>query len=196
MPADAGTLVVPGHGTVFTAPKNTPMPTAGPSAFGLNAAPTGWVNIGHTSQENMVSFSTDGGDATALSTWLQDNVRTIYAATSWSLGINALQLDKPNLDLAFNGEVDEDGGYIVPGSNGGLEMALFVLAVDTTGKLGFYIPNTSTKLGDSPSFDTENFLELPLSSSIQAADEAVIPALADGRGGIMKIYPPKALEAA
>lgn len=198
MVADSGTLFIPGHGTVFRAPANTPMPAAGPSAFTLNGTPpTGWTNLGHTSKENTMSFSTDGGDATVLDTWLQDGVRTIYASTSWTFGINALQLDKPSLDLAFNGAVDaEDGGYIIPASNGGLENALFVLAQDTTGALGFYLPNTSTKLGDSPVVDTENFFELPLASSIQAASEDVIPALSDGRAGIMKLYPPKALAAA
>lgn len=198
MAADAGTLFIPGHGTVFRAPANTPMPAAGPTAFTLGSTvPTGWTSLGHTSTENMISFTTDGGDATVLNTWLQDAVRTIYAATNWSLGINALQMDKPTLDLAFNGAVDaEDGGYIIPAANGGLENALFVLAKDTTASLGFYIPNTSTKLGDSPVFDTENFTELPLLSSIQAADPDVIPPLADGRAGIMKLYPPKTLVAA
>ena len=196
MAADAGTLFVPGHGTVFRAPANTPMPADGPSAFTLSSAPTGWTSLGHTSKENLMSFSTDGGDATVLDTWQQDAVRTIYASTNWTFGINALQIDKPTLDLAFNGAVDTDGGYIIPGTNGGLENALFVLAQDTTGSLGFYIPNTSTKLGDSPVVDTENFFELPLSSSIQAASDDVIPALTDGRAGIMKLYPPKALVAA
>jgi hypothetical protein len=198
MAADAGTLFIPGHGTVFRAPANTPMPEAGPTAFTLGSTvPTGWTSLGHTSKENMISFSTDGGDATVLDTWLQDAVRTIYASVNWTLGINALQLDKPTLDLAFNGAVDaDDGGYIIPASNGGLENALFVLAQDTTASLGFYIPNTSTKLGDSPVFDTENFTELPLSSSIQAADADVIPPLADGRAGLMKLYPPKTLVAA
>lgn len=198
MAADAGTLFIPGHGTVFRAPANTPMPEAGPTAFSLGSTvPTGWTSLGHTSKENMISFSTDGGDARVLDTWLQDAVRTIYASVNWTLGINALQLDKPTLDLAFNGAVDsDDGGYIIPASNGGLENALFVLAQDTTASLGFYIPNTSTKLGDSPVFDTENFTELPLSSSIQAAAANVIPPLADGRAGLMKLYPPKTLIAA
>jgi hypothetical protein len=196
MAADSGALFIPGHGTVFTAAVNTPMPQAGASAFHLTGnAPTGWTNIGHTSQKNMVSFSIDGGDATKLDTWLQDGVRTVYAATDWSLGINSLQLDRANLDLAFNGGVDTDGSYIVPGTNSGLDIALFVLATDTTGNLGFYIPNTSTKLSDSPSFDTADFLELPLTASILAADVAQIPALPDGRTGIMKIYPPETLTA-
>lgn len=189
MTADATALVIPGHGTVYKAPANTAMPTGGLSAFTLaGTPPTGWVSLGHTSVDNTVAFGIDGGDATVLNTWLQDGVRTVYAATNWSLTVNALQVDEDNLDLAFNGAFDTDDGYIVPGSNTGTSTALFVLCQDGTGQLGFYIPNTSTKLGDAPSIDTAKFFEMPLSASILSADVASIPALPDGRPGIMKVY--------
>lgn len=187
---DSNALVVPGRGTVFTAPTNTVMPTGGLSAFTLTGTtPTGWTNIGHTSSDNLVSFSIDGGDATVLRTWLQEAVRTIYDASSWSLSINAMQFDKPTLDLAFNGGfTGTNNGYTVPGTNGGVSTALFVLCQDSTAAVGFYIPNTTTKLGDSPVFDTANFIELPLSSQILSASTTAIPALADGRTGIMQIF--------
>jgi hypothetical protein len=186
---DASALVVPGHGTVFKAAKNTILPTGGLSAFTLTGTPpTGWANVGHTSSDNMVSFSIDGGDATVLRTWLQDAVRTIYDSVAWSLSINALQFDKPTLDLAFNGGFDANGGYTVPGQNGGTEAGLFVLCQDTTASVGFYIPNTTVKLGDSPSFDTANFIELPLSAQILTAASTAIAPLADGRAGIMQIF--------
>ncbi|WP_378144815.1 hypothetical protein ACFJGV_15160 [Cnuibacter sp. UC19_7] len=189
MAGDATTLVVPGHGTVFTAAANTAMPATGLEAFSLaGTPPTGWTSLGHTSKQNTVAFSTDGGDASSLGTWLEDAVRTIYAATNWALTVNGLQVDKPTLDLSFNGGFDEDDGYIVPGSNAGKAVAMFVLCQDGSGQLGFYIPNTSTKLGSAPSIDTENFFELPLSSNILSASTSVIPALPDGRSGIMKIY--------
>lgn len=189
MAGDATTLFVPGHGTVFKAAANTAMPVAGLSAFTLTGTePTGWTSLGHTSTQNTVAFKTDGGDATVLDTWLEDSVRTIYASTQWSLTVNGLQVDENNLDLSFNGEFDDDNGYIVPGSNQGISCALFVLCQDGTGQLGFYIPNTSTKLGDAPSIDTSNFFELPLSASILAAPSSAIPTLTDGRAGIMKVY--------
>jgi hypothetical protein len=187
--ADATTLIVPGHGAIFTSPANTAMPAGGLSAFSLTGSvPTGWTSLGHTSSDDTVAFKLDGGDATQLGTWLQDNVRTVYASTDWSLDISTLQVDKPNLDLAYNGNFDEDDGYIIPGSNVGLDTALFVLCVDGTGKLGFYIPNTSTKLGDSPTIDTEKFFETPLTAAINTADAIAIPPTTDGRPGIMKLY--------
>lgn len=186
---DATTLIIPGHGTVFTADPNTIMPTDGLTAFTLAATPTGWVTLGHTSKKNTIGFKVDGGDATVMDTWEQDAVRTIYAAANWSFTCNTLQVDGPSLDLSFNGWFDTDDGYVVPGQNAGISKALFVLCVDGTGSLGFYIPNTSVKLGDSPVVDPEQFFELPTSASILSADPAAIaPNQTDGRAGIFKIY--------
>lgn len=189
MGANKSATIVPGHGTLFVADANTDMPAGGLDAFALTgAAPAGWINLGHTSKANTAAFSKEGGEKTVLDTWLADNVDVVYSATQWGLGFNSLQVDEDNLNLAFGGFFDADGGYVVPSSNPGQEKAIFLLATDGTGKLGFYIPNTSVAVGDAPSIDTSTFLEIPLSASILTADEDQIPANGDGTPGIMKIY--------
>ncbi|MBN9209355.1 MAG: hypothetical protein J0H96_11915 [Microbacterium ginsengisoli] len=181
-------LIVPGHGTLFIAELDAALPADPLNAFSLKgAAPAGWENIGHTSKDNTAAFKRDGGDATSLDTWLEDNVDTIYAATKWSLGINPLQVDKTNLDLGFNGWIDTDGGYVIPATQDGLDKQLFLLATDGTGKLAFYMPSTTVSIGDAPSIDTTKFFEIPLSASILAAPEEVIAAR-DGKAGLMKVY--------
>lgn len=189
MAVDATAKIVPGHGTLFVADKNTACPADPLTAFTLlGTPPAGWVNIGHTSTDNTAAFTRDGGDKTVLDSWLQDAVGVIYASTNWGLTINPIQVDQLSLDLAFGGSFDDDGGYIIPGSNTGIEKALFLLATDGTGSLGFYIPNNSVTLGDAPSIKTDGFFELPLASSILAADTSVIPAAANGKTAIMKVY--------
>lgn len=189
MAADSTAIIVPAHGTLFVADEDATFPANPLDAFTLTGVPpTGWASLGHTSKDNLPTFNKDGGDPTTLDTWLQDAVRTIYASTSWSLTANALQLDQLGLDLGFNGQFDTDGGYIVAGTNNGLQKQSFLLAQDGTGKLGFWMPNTSVVLGDAPSIDPTKFFELPLSVAINTAPEAKIPALPDGRGGIMKLY--------
>jgi hypothetical protein len=189
MTADSSAIFVPGHGTLFVADDDAAFPANPLDAFSLTGTPpTGWSSLGHTSKDNLPAFATDGGDPTTLDTWLQDAVRTIYASKSWSLTANSLQLDQDNLDLAFNGQTDVDGGYIIAGTNNGLEKQAFLLAQDGTGKLGFWMPNTSVVLGDAPSIDPTKFFELPLSVAINAAPQEKIPALSDGRAGIMKLY--------
>lgn len=188
MAADTTAIFVPGHGTVFVADQSATFPANPLTAFTLTGAPpSGWTNIGHTSKDNTAAFNKDGGDKTTLDTWLGDAVRTIYAATAWSLTIAALQLDQLGLGLAFNGATDTDGGYIVPGSNNGLTKQVYLLATDGVAALGFWIQNGSVLLGDAPSIDPAAFFELPLAISINAADTSKIPAVA-GVPGIMKVY--------
>lgn len=189
MAVNSDALVIPGRATVFHAPLNTAVPANPLADFSVTAdtVATGWMNLGHTSKENTVAFSREGGEATTISTYLADAVRTVYSAVAWTLTIPALQFDQDVLDLAFNGDFDADSGYIIPGAAASTETALFLLFEDGTGKLGFYIPNANVTLGDVPSFNPEAFVELPLSASIQSASSNVIPA-ANGKPGIMKLY--------
>lgn len=182
-------LIVPGNGTLFYAARSVALPTAPLTAFSLTGTPpVGWTNLGHTSKENTAAFSREGGESTAQHTWLMDNVRTIYSATSWGLTIPALQFDGDVLDMAFNGGFDpETGGYIVPGQSAPIETQLFMLMQDNTGKLGFWMPETTVTLGEAPSVNPEAFMELPLTAALNAAPEETIPAV-DGRPGIMEIF--------
>lgn len=189
MAANNKALIVPGNGTLFYAASSAALPATPLEAFNLTGAPpTGWTNLGHTSKANTAAFSREGGEATAQHTWLMDNVRTIYSATSWGLSIPSLQFDADTLDLAFNGDFDDTtGGYIVPGQSAPIETQLFLLMQDNVGKLGFWMPNTTVTLGEAPSVDPEAFMELPLTAAINSAADDVIPGV-DGRPGIMEIF--------
>ena len=190
MAVDATKLLIPGHGTVFQSAANELLPSGDVfEKFTLTGdGPAGWSNLGHTSAQNTISFSREGGEPTTLGTFLADAVRTIYSSYSWSVGIPALQFDEDVLDLAFNGDWDsKTNGYVVPTSSAPVAAGLFLLMQDNTGKLGFWIPNTTVTLGEAPGVDRENFMELPLTASINAADSGVIPA-ANGKPGIMEIF--------
>ncbi|WP_243063186.1 IPT/TIG domain-containing protein [Humibacter sp. RRB41] len=188
MSVDKTKTIVPGHGTFFTADIGATFPENPLTAFTLTGTPpTGWVNVGHTSKDNTAAFTRDGGDKNSLDSWLQDGVVVTYDAVTWSLQVNSLQLDQTNLDLAFDGETDTDGGYIVPASSTGIDKQAFLLGTDGTGSLGFWMPNTNVTLGDDPSIDPTKFFELPLGVSILSADPEVL-AVSDGRAAIMKIF--------
>jgi hypothetical protein len=182
-------IVIPGHGTVFHAPVNTKPGTDPLDEFSLlGGGPTGWTNLGHTSKANTIAFSKDGGEKESLDTFLMDAVRTVYSAQSWGVTIPALQFDEDVLELAFNGDFDETtGGYIVPGSSDAVERALFLFFQDSTGSLGFWIPNTVVTLGEPPSVDPAAFMELPLAASIQSAAAEIIPPV-NGKAGIFEIF--------
>jgi hypothetical protein len=178
-------VILPGRGLPFIAAVDTAAPnyeTMTPAAPG-----TGWEALGHTSRDNNVQLSREGGDATVQGTWWTPAFRTTYADTSWSVTVNSVQVDETTLDLAFNGAIDTDSnGYIVPSTIVAVERALFILVVDGTSRMGLYLPHVSLSIGDSPAFDPTKFFEIPLAASVLDSEEL---------GGIMQWFHP-ALEAA
>lgn len=188
MSANSSSLIIPAHGTVFTAPALTMPPENPLTAFNLQAdGPAPWKNIGHTSKDNAISFTKEGGDKTTLDTFLANSVRVAKDGVSWGVNINALQMDKATLDLAFGGAFDEDtGGYTIADETT-QNVALFLLFQDATASLAFWLPNVDLSAGDAPSVDPSNFFEIPLSASILSAPSDIIPPV-NGRAGLFQLF--------
>lgn len=190
MSIDISEAIIPGKGTVFIAPKNTPLPTGGLDDFSLTAATVNsvWQNIGHTSKSDQVSFSKEGGEGETKETWLSDSARVIYSTVKWSVTIAALQINEQNLNLAFNGGFNTSKkGYIVPASPKATEMAIFILAEDNTAKMGIHIPAASFTMDDAPSFASDDFLSLKLKAALLAAPATAFGGTGSGQG-IMALY--------
>lgn len=185
-------LAVPGHGTVFRAEPGTALPDV--SEFTLSGtAPVGWKTFGHTSKANIVSFATEGGDTTTLDTWLQDNVRNVVSsARRISLSINALEISRDTLDVAFNGTYDDDNDrYIIPNSPTPLQQKLYVLCQDNTASLGFEIPLAEISASGMFTLNPAEFVEVPLTAQLLVASgDDALPASADGTPGLMAIHFP------
>lgn len=165
---------IPGKGTVLVADPDTVAPTdyltLDPSdAASMTAKAVDWEVLGHTSRDNNVSLSKDGGDVNSVGSWWDDVLRSNRAPTNWTITANSIQIDALTLGLAFGGgtldtvEGSYDVGDIVP-----QDKALFILVVDNGGnRLGLYIPNTSVSIGDAPEFPIDAFFEIQLSGAIQ-----------------------------
>jgi len=175
MAFNANATTIPGKGTVLVAAPDTAPPTdyltLDPTSGGLSGpitGATGWSALGHTSRDNNVTLSKDGGDVTSLGSWWDEVIRSTRAATNWTATVNSIQIDAQTLGLAFGGGTLDttlgsyDVGDIVPQNK-----ALFILVVDSGGnRLGLYIPNTSVSIGDAPEFTTDAFFEIQLSAAI------------------------------
>ncbi len=190
MSVDSTKLIIPGKGTVFTAPAGTRPPSMPLGAAGFDLTKDGpglWRNLGHTSKQNTIAFTKEGGEVETIDTFLADAVRTTTSGVTWGMTIPALQFDPDTLRLAFNGEFDPTtGGYIVS-SPAPVNVALFVYFKDTTGALGFWIPSVDINIGDAPSVDTANFFEIPLSATFLSAGANVMPSV-NGRAGLFQIF--------
>lgn len=168
---------IPGKGTVLVAAPDTAPPTdyttLDPTNQAAMSAPTtgtaiGWEALGHTSRENNVSLSKDGGDVTAVGSWWDEVLRSNRAATNWTVTVNSIQIDSTTLGLAFGGgTLNTTVGYYDVGDIVPQDKALFILIVDSNNtRMALYIPNTSVSIGDAPELTIDSFLEIQLSATI------------------------------
>lgn len=171
MSLNPGAIILPGRGTVFTAPTDQEIfnyktvDPADPTTY------TGWDCWGHTSRDNAVAINKDGGDPTQHDSWWTQGMRTSYAPTTWSATVNSLQVDALTLGLAFGGGThDEAAGSYSFGDTDPVDRKLVILAVDATARMGIVFLNASITVGDAPQFDPENFFEIQLNATAQADD--------------------------
>lgn len=188
------TYSIPGFGTVFLAPPNTPLPAAGITAFTRELESLeGWENFGHTSRDNPIALAVDGGDATTKGSWLRSALVTQYAETTWTATGASIQTDRKTVRRIFNGWATADGkGTVVGQGKKATDLAMIILADDDTGKLAFYEPKVAFTYGDAPSFDVENFMELSFAATFLAPAPGVLPVGPDGRAGLFEFYGPDA----
>jgi hypothetical protein len=164
---DSKNVIIPGRGAVLLAEPGATPPdyhTVDP-----RNPPTGWKSLGHTSVENNVSLSKDGGETTTYDSWWEPAIDSIQSPTKWSGTANALEISSATLDLAFSGELETTsttGGYLVPADISAVEKALLILAVQGNKRMAIYLGRAAITLGDAPSFDREALFEVPLSFSI------------------------------
>jgi len=157
---DNATLVV-GSGNFYTAPVGTAKPSD------LTTVPANpWEAIGHTSLEDIFSFSSDGGDATTLGTLQSKTLRTTFAPRTESFAITLEQFDRKSLRLYYgsNAQLQTDGTLGIPDSPQVTQAAFLAIFVDGTNYFGLYAPKAEIFRGDDVAVkDAESLVGLPLS---------------------------------
>lgn len=159
----AATLVI-GAGNFFTAPYVGAGPAALPADLGVTpAAP--WVNMGHTSLEDIFGVTSEGGEATSLGTLQAKTLRTTYSPRSETFNITLQQFDVESLSLYFgsNAVIGASGELQVPLSGAPTISSFLAIFVDGQNKFGFYAPKAEILRGDDLSLsDTESLAGLPI----------------------------------
>ena len=158
MLADGATLLV-NTGNFFTAPVDTPLPTA------LPVVATPWVNVGHTSLSDILASESDGGEATVVGTLQNKQLRTTYSTRTESFSITLQQWDKDSLKLYYGSNAAElANGLIAPNVNPTPTQAAFLAVFIDSGRyFALYAPKAEIYRGDDVSIsDTENLAGLPI----------------------------------
>lgn len=144
----------------YTAPTGTAFP-ADPLEPGV-----AWEEIGHTSLDDIMTFDSEGGDATTLGTLQKKALRTRYSPRVERFGINLQQFDESGLKLFFgsNASVGANGLLGIPEDPVPTECAFLVVVIDGDAHFDIYAPKAEIYRGDNMEIsDTESLVSMPLS---------------------------------
>lgn len=149
-------VLIPGTGELWVAPAETPKPVT-PTA---PEAP--WENLGHTSREDGLTITRDGGDSEIIGTWQNPSLRERREPTNFAITCFAHQVDNTVLEMYFGpGDVDTAGEFGVTSAVATIEKALYVRIIDGTNEAGLYVPKVSISSDDDVEVDVEGFLAFP-----------------------------------
>jgi hypothetical protein len=163
MTLDASTTLVVGAGNFYTAPYVVATPAALPSD--LTAVSTPWVNLGHTSLEDIFSVASEGGEATSLGTLQARTLRTSYSARTETFNITLQQFDEASLKRYFgsNAAVGAGGELQVPLTPQATVESFLAVFFDGSNAFAFYAPKAEILRGDDLAIaDSESLAGLPL----------------------------------
>lgn len=170
MPLNDDAVYLPARGYIYTAPTGTTAPTMTDIQAVPETDPTGWDNLGHTSNDDLPSWSHDGGDPEVKGTWQNQSLRSVVteAATEY-LTFNAHQVSREVFSYYW-GRGDggsEDGSFVLSGLGGqNPERAFLIIIIDGDRRAAFYAPRVSLSRDDDLELDTDSFMALPIRATI------------------------------
>jgi hypothetical protein len=157
MALDNTAVLKVGVGHFYTAPVGTALPAD------LRNPGGSWTHMGHTSVQDILSASSEGGETTTLRSLQNATLRTTTAARTEAFVMNLLQFDAAALKLYYgsNATVNGSGHVQVPASPVPTEVAWLVVFYDGQTTAGVYAPKASIIRNDDLSIsDTENLAQL------------------------------------
>lgn len=154
-------VYIPGTGRVYVAPAETAQPAS------LTAPASPWEELGHTSREDGLTITRDGGDSEVLGTWQNAQLRERRDPTTFAITMFLQQVDNVTLGMYFGGgDATVAGEFGVTGAVGTTENALYVRIIDGANEVGLYVPKVSIAADDDIEVDVEGFLSLPVRCTV------------------------------
>jgi len=155
-------LLKPSGVHVYTAPVGTARPT---TTATLLAPPVTWTEVGHTTVDNLVDFSFEGGERTTLATAQKAAARESVSDIIESFGVNLLEWTKDSAELYYGANVRllADGGVEIPSKPVTKEVALLVVLTDGEAVAGFYAGKASAFRNSAVAVpDMNSLAQLPI----------------------------------
>lgn len=155
---DDATLKI-GTGRFYTAPVGTALPAD------LLKPDVAWIEMGHTSIDDILSASSEGGESTVLGTLQNKNHRVAIAPRSEAYAMKLHQFDPESLKLYYgsNAVVTAKGAVQVPQDPKPTEVAWLFVFEDGDAVGAVYAEKASIFRSDDIAIsDTESLAVLPL----------------------------------
>lgn len=164
-------VVLPAVGYIYVAPVDTASPTpAQIETFDPDTGISPWVQLGHTSRDDLPVFGFDGGDQETLGSWQNSALRRVTTEAAQDfVTFNALQLDESVLSYYYG--VSNPGSTVgkfdvTDASVAGIETALLIVIVDGDATIGFHASKVSLGREDSIELAIDEFVAVPLRASV------------------------------
>jgi hypothetical protein len=171
-------VVIPGTGFIYLAPSGTVVPAS------LTSPASPWENMGHTSLDDGLTITRDGGDSEVLGTWQNPSLRERRDPTTFAITLTAHQVDNTVLGLYFGGgDATVADHFGVVATTGTIEKAMFVRIVDGANQVALYLPKVSISSEDDMEIDPEGFMSFPLRATVlQQSGANLMDFIADNLG--------------
>ena len=158
MAIDNTAVLKVGTGHFYTAPVGTAIATD------LRNPASPWTEVGHTSIQDILAGSSEGGDTTTLRSLQNKTLRQTIAARTEAFVMKLLQFDHPGLLLYYGSNAAIVAGNVrVPSNPVPTEVAWMVVFYDGQSTAGIYAPRVSIfRADDLTVADTENLAQLSL----------------------------------
>lgn len=171
MALNDNSVLTPAVGYIYVAAVDTASPTpAQIEAFDPDTGIVGWVQLGHTSRDDLPVFGFDGGDQETRGSWQNAALRRVTTEVAQDfVTFNALQLDETILSYYYG--VADPGSTVgkfdvSEAASAGIETALLIVIVDGEATIGFHASKVSMGREDSIELAIDEFVSVPLRASI------------------------------
>lgn len=166
-------VLKPNTAHFYTAVEGTALPAD------LRNPGVAWTHLGHTSLEDILAATSEGGESTVLSSLQNRSLRTSTTQRTESFQVNLLQLDEDSIKLYYgsNTVVSEDGRIAsVPSQPEASKVAFLAVMYDGTRDAGFFARKAEIIRGEDLSIsDTESLTQLPIRITPLVAEGSTSP---------------------
>ena len=181
---------IAGIGHVYYGQSDTEAPDLWGYSFGdgTTLEASGWTWLGDTSSENLIEFSTDGGDTSTKRTWDRQGMRSTREDVTNKVTINAVNLGEDTMTVAFPGSTyDQEKAAWDIVLDASAERAILVVIQDGQ-EVSAYLFRRVSLAGQLPSVSLDNFTEVKIEGTLLAPNsgktrvQLLEPRVATGTG--------------